>query len=105
MSYQSNSDRVLRRTGFYSNALYKLQSLIMDIKGNQGCKWCVEEDNETMRSILTLLSKVEIRITNRYQTVLGERTEDLLSSLVTENVLDILAHTEGNSKEETCDDE
>ncbi len=81
MSYQSNSDLILRRTAFYSNTLYNLQQLIRDIQGDKACKWCTDFDEDTMNKILSLLRVAELETTRRYQVVLSERADDLQNSL------------------------
>ena len=84
MSYQLNSDLVVKRTAFYSNTLYNIQQLIRDTKdgnNNYASKWITNEDTETITKILTLLRLAELETTRRYQVVLSERTEDLKNSL------------------------
>ena len=85
MSYQSNSDLVLRRTAFYSSTLYNLQQLIRDIQGDKACKWCTDNDENTMNNILSLLSNAEIALIIRYQDVLKEHADDLQNSLEAEH--------------------
>ncbi|MBR0035813.1 MAG: hypothetical protein IJP54_09070 [Synergistaceae bacterium] len=81
MSYQSNSDLVLRRTAFYSSTLYNLQQLIRDIQGDKACKWCTDTDENTMNHILSQLSCAEFTLIIRYQDVLREHADDLQNSL------------------------
>ena len=85
MSYQSNSDLVLRRTAFYSSTLYNLQQLIRDVQSDRACKWCTDNDEKTMNHILSLLSSAEITLIIRYQDVLKEHSDDLQNSLEAEH--------------------
>ena len=85
MSYQSNSDLVLRRTAFYSNTLFNLQQLIRDVQSDKACKWCTDIDEKTMNRILSLLSSAEITLVIRYQDVLRELTDGLRNNLEAEH--------------------
>ena len=79
MSYQSNSDLIFRRTGFYSNVLYSLQRLITDIKGDLASKSCNDKDENAISEVISYLINAELSISTRYQQVLSERIEDLRS--------------------------
>ena len=81
MSYQTNSDLIRRRTAFYCNTLRDLQGFIYDIRDQLACKWCTDKDNEVINEILGSFSCAELAITVRYQQVLGDRADDLRSSL------------------------
>ena len=77
MSYQSNSELLLQRTGFYCDTLYELQQFIKNIKDRSTGKWITSEDKEIMHKLLTLLRFAELDVTFRYQNVLKERADDL----------------------------
>ena len=81
MSYQSNSDMIRRRSAFYCNTLRDLQAFIYDIRAQLACKWCSDKDSEVINEILSSFTRAELTITTRYQQVLGDRAEDLRSSL------------------------
>ena len=81
MSYQSNSDLIRRRSAFYCNTLRDLQAFIYDIRAQLACKWCSDEDSKVINEILGSFACAELAITTRYQQVLGDRADDLRSSL------------------------
>lgn len=80
MSYQSNSERIYKRTAFYDNTLFYLQKATSDIKTELASRWCTEKDTDVMNTILEYLRLSEIALSMRYQEVLSERIEDLRNS-------------------------
>ena len=85
MSYQSNSDLIFRRTGFYSNVLYSLQRLITDIKADLASKWCNDKDKNAIHEVTAYLVNAELSVSARYQEVLNERIKDLRNHPVWED--------------------
>ena len=81
MSYQSNSDMIRRRSAFYCNTLRNLQNFICDVRDQLACKWCTDKDSKIINEILGSFTRAALAITTRYQQVLGDRADDLRSSL------------------------